>query len=271
MVLMDYIHGSEAAEPRLVAAAGVCRTTLAQCEREALAMPFTPTEDVLGIIRGVTESWRDPGSAERERGALAPVAHAIIVSDAAVPSETLASAQRLSTICAAREYLRHVVSSAVDEQAPDALAPRPSAQESVAGWLIRRWGAEHSEAASRGFSDAVAADMLDPLALPLEEARGSMSAIGLKTAVAALLTTQSPAVASRAAEAARAPDLGDGTGRTGVLLSLAVFHHAAHQALGVSWADAYTATDARPEAAYDRLHRYLQVMNLAANWPIHHL
>ena len=44
--------------------------------------------------------------------------------------------------------------------------------------------------------------------------------------------------------------------RDETILTFALFDHAANQLHGVRWAAAYTATDARPEAALARVRRY---------------
>ena len=253
-MLMDFIHGGESVDDRIAHVRDVCVTVLSAAEAEALRSPFKALgiKDADMLIQSVGSRWREPGSAQREREALAPVAHAIVIrceDTAETPVALLDRAERISTLCAAREELRRVAATAESLD---------TCETPVREWVLARAGGVHSEASSKSFSDAIAADRLDPCMLPLEEARSAISAISTRTAVSALLISQHPDVATRAAADARAgvASIATASVRDAALLTFAIFHHAARQLHGVNWADSYTLTDARPEAAVRRLRRY---------------
>ena len=254
LILMDFTHSEGTVDDRITILKDVCVTVLSSAEAEALRSPFEPlsTADAELLIQSIGFRWREPGSVLRERAALAPVAHAILVRDDDAlesPISLLDRAERLSTLCAAREELRRAVSTAVP-WAGDAAAVR--------SWVLFRAAAVHSEAAAKSFADAIAADRLDPAMLPFDEARSAVSAISTRAAVSALLISQHPDTATRAAADSRAgvASITTASVRDVAVLAFAVFHYAARQLHGVSWAESYTATDARPEAAVQRLRRY---------------
>jgi hypothetical protein len=141
------------------------------------------------------------------------------------------------------------------EDAP--LLPEAAA---VVAWSVRRAEAPRSEAASRGYSDAIALDMLDPLALPETDASRAFSAVAAVSQVLQLMTSQPKDVANRAAEAskagARALLTQDCPPRRATAIILALFDYAARQLHGVAWAAAYTTSDSRPAACLERLRRF---------------
>lgn len=110
----------------------------------------------------------------------------------------------------------------------------------------------------QAYTDALIADRLDPSRLPLEEATTSPSTTSTVMQSSVLLAMQEPAVATRAADGAKggAATMASREARDEVILTFALFDHAANQLHGVRWAAAYTATDARPEAALARVRRY---------------
>ena len=261
LALMDYVHSGEEAERRAREVRDVCAVSLTEAEHATLRQPFKAvrTEALPQLLLGVTSEWRSPASAERERASLAPAAHALLVSADTGASEVVARTDllvrvaRVSTLCAARDILRAIVAR---RAAAD--SPAVAEEAAVRAWALSRAAGVHSEAAAKGYSDAMAADRLDPSFLPLEEATASPSAVATAAQVSVLLTLQEPEAATRAADAAKggAASLASRDGRDEAILTFALFDHAAHQLHGVRWAAAYTATDARPEAALARVRRY---------------
>lgn len=132
------------------------------------------------------------------------MAHALLVReqpDDTVTTESvnetyahaLLMAERVSTLCAAREALRYMVASADD---PDACP----LESNVLVWAHSRASSKQSESALKAHADAIAADWLDPSMLPCDEARTAVSAVATRTPVAALLTMQHAEAATCAAQ-----------------------------------------------------------------------
>jgi len=247
--LLDAVHSRGVGE----GARGVCRTLLADLEDEATRTPFVPastSEEAMRALGEVTDRWRERGSRQREVAHLAPAAHALLVTraaarTAAAQTDLLRVAERVSTLCAAREVLRTIVRDAT---------PGESAHEAaVSAWVLRRAAAPKSEAASRMHAEALADDMLDPAR------RGDD---GAKLSVPVLVTMQTQQRATLIA-AAMQEGVGmlvreerDAPARDAAVLALSVFSEAAQSLHGLRWSEAYVASDSKPEAALSRLRAY---------------
>ena len=253
LTLMDWVHTNDGG----ALVRDICASSLSEAEEATARDAFDaiPLSDLTARLRAVTAAWRTPGSAERERAVLAPAAHALLVNEGGGMSTesavvALDVAERTSTLCAARELLRAWVAAAEEDA--------PALTTAVAAWARARAAGAQSESAAKAHADAIAADWLDPSMLPAEEARVAVSACGTRTPVAVLLTLQEADTATRAAEASKTnvAALPSAAGRDEAVLVFSLFNHAARQLHGVAWAESYTATDARPEAAVARVRRY---------------
>ena len=265
LALMDYVHGADddAAPRRAAECLDVCAVALAQAEAATIREPFDAVraEHMPELLMSITTGWREPESAHRERSALAPIAHALLVSADSGAASTVAHtdllvrAARVSTLCAAREILRAIT---VRRAAITAAPVDQTAVAAIRAWVCFRAAGTHSEAAAKAYTDALVADRLDPSRLPAEEATASPSATSTNAQVSVLLAMQDPTTALCASDGAKggAATLASREGRDETVLTFALFDHAAYQLHGTRWAAAYTATDARPEAALARVRRY---------------
>ena len=142
--LMDYVHSAGDADVarRAAEVRDVCAVSLAVAETETMLEPFdaVSTEELPALLETVTSRWREEGSAQRERAALAPAAHALLVSSdsesisMAARTSLLVRAARVSTLCAAREILRAITIHR-------AAAPQPlegDAAAAIAAWARAR-------------------------------------------------------------------------------------------------------------------------------------
>jgi len=202
---------------------------LADCEREACSRAFRPirADTCEAFARSVSGAWSQPGSAEREQDQLAKLAHALLIVER--PGDALPSvgavifAARLDALAAQRAVLRNL--TACSPSAPPLCSPE------VRAWIERRVAAPKSEAATRGHSDAIALDCLDPLSLPHEDATQGFSAIRAVAAPAHLLTMQPPEVATKAAERAKSWTSPQ-TAREWSVVALSIFDYACRQTHG---------------------------------------
>lgn len=153
--LMDYVHSAGDADVarRAAEVRDVCAVSLAEAEAVTMLQPFdaVSAEGLPALLEAVTSKWREPGSAQRERAALAPAAHALLVSSdsesisMAARTSLLVRAARVSTLCAAREILRAITIH-------HAATPVPiegDAAAAIAAWARARAVGTHSEMAAK--------------------------------------------------------------------------------------------------------------------------
>lgn len=259
LLLMEWCHsGSDDATARSELLRGDCSLRLAEAEQRSIEQAFVvvrSAEEAEAQLAGVLDAWRDAGSAERERGSLAPGAHAMLVALAgdmrghAMPVVLLSRFERLSTVCAHRERLRFIARNA---------SPGDRTGAGVRVWALARVTLHTSEAAAKASAEAILYDFLDPTALTHEDTM-TASATASATPAATLVAMQRPSVATRASSAARGwrTAMSGSDRRSQALVLLSVFDHACNQSHGFGWSAAYTATDARPAAAVERMLLYL--------------
>lgn len=252
LALLDWIH--ERDNPASIAKTVVRAHRLADSERAACSQPFSAirANECEAYARSVSGSWTHEGTKTRESDQLAVLAHALLIvvgGQESLPSSShLISASRLGILATQRAMLRDIA------QCDD--SPAPLNSKNVRAWVAKRIAAQKSEAATKGHSEAVALDDMDPLSLPSDDLQQGFSAIAVPSAVAFLLTLQPPDVATRAAMKAKdwtSPK----TDRQWTIVSLSIFDYACRQAHGYHWASAFTTSDARPAAALERIRRYL--------------
>ena len=153
--LMDYVHSAGDADVsrRAAEVRDVCAVSLAEAETVTMLQPFdaVSAEGLPALLEAVTSKWREPDSAQRERTALAPAAHALLVSSdsesisMAARTSLLVRAARVSTLCAAREILRAITIH-------HAATPVPiegDAAAAIAAWARARAVGTHSEMAAK--------------------------------------------------------------------------------------------------------------------------
>lgn len=258
LALLDWVHMEGSAVERAALARSDCRSKLALSEMLSISKPLE-MGDASAAVEQVTAQWREPGTLERERSSLGLAAYALVLRRSAgetsesttVNLELLRSAQRCSTLCACRDILRHEVRDAAEVESGEL-------ESTIASWALERSQRVHSESTGRAFVEALILDRIDPATLPDVDATTAYGAISSSTPVSALLTQQRPAAATRAADASRPgikafPSF-DGRDRT--ILMMCMFNHAALQQVGAQWAAGFTASDARPIAALERLKSY---------------
>jgi hypothetical protein len=251
LAVLDWLHARPA--PADAATRIFDTRPLSICERTACSKLFEAIEphECEEYARRITAQWTQSGSKERELEQLGKLAHALLVvpNTTKLPSRsTLIAASRLGVVTTQRALLRELSSHDSPSEAP------PKAIN-VEQWVLSRVTAPKSEAAAKGHYDAVALDNLDPLSLPHVDALNGFSAISAVTSAGQLLTMQHPDVATRAAGKAKDWAI-PATDRHRCIVALSIFDYACKQMHSVEWARAYTATDARPAAALERIRRY---------------
>lgn len=250
LALLDWLHVQT--DPEQAASAVIRNHRLAPSERGACSQVFKPigVGEIETYVRSVSSAWTQPGSEQREVEQLPRLAHAVLIvfEGAQSPSaRSLIAASRIGILCTQRALLRDL--ARCERSSP------PENSANVRAWVEKRIAAPKSDAATKGHSDAMALDDLDPLSLPASDTASGFSAIATASAVAFLLTLQPSEVASRAAEKARAWGT-PATQRQWTIVAMSIFDYACRQSHGYQWAAAFTTSDARPGAALERVRRY---------------
>lgn len=253
MALLDWLHAQ--GDPAQAAAEVVgSGHKLSASEGDMCSRSFAPIKpsECETFVRSVTGRWNEEGSYEREIEQLPKLAHALLIVNETTSVPSAASvvwAAKLGVLATQRALLRHLCACGESQ--------RPDNADAVRLWVEKRIAAPKSEAATKGHSDAMALDCLDPLSLPQSDANTGFSATSSTTSVAHLLTLQPPDIATKAAEKARRWTT-PATPREMAIISFSVFDYACKQLHGFHWSSAFTATDARPAAALERVRRYAQ-------------